>query len=65
MERLAFGANSGSQSRLLPGDFAWHVEDDTLHLESPGIRATFHPATHDHLLTRRGFRWINELPYNR
>jgi hypothetical protein len=29
------------------------------------VHATFSPAVNDYLLMRRGFRWINEHPFNR
>ena len=64
-QRMSFGASSGGTSRLLAGDYAWSVVDDELCLESPQVRATFAPAAQDYLLMRRGFRWINERPFNR
>jgi len=58
-----------STSRLFPGDYAWSVEADELRLEgmrdAAPVRATFVPAANDFLLMRRGFRWINEHPFNR
>jgi hypothetical protein len=64
-ERISFGASSDNTSRLLGGDYGWSVVGDELHLESPTVRATLVPAAHDYLLMRRGFRWINERPFNR
>jgi hypothetical protein len=61
---LASAGSSGT-SRLVPGQFAWRVEGGELHLETPTLSATFVPAAHDFLLMRRGFRWINERPFNR
>ena len=61
----SFVAGTASTSRLLGGDCGWSVVDDELRLEGPQVRATFVPAAHDHLLMRRGFRWINERPFNR
>ena len=64
-ERVTFGPSTGNTSRILAGDYGWSVTGDELRLESPAVRATFVPAAHDHLLMRRGFRWINERPFNR
>ena len=64
-ERVTFGPSTDNTSRILAGDYGWSVTGDELRLESPAVRATFVPAAHDHLLMRRGFRWINERPFNR
>ena len=56
-------------SRLFPGDYRWNVEAEELRLEGTRdgtpVHATFSPAVNDFLLMRRGFRWINEHPFNR
>lgn len=64
-ERVSFEAASGSTSRILSGDSAWSVVDGELRLESAHVHARFAPAVDDYLLMRRGFRWINEHPFNR
>jgi hypothetical protein len=58
-------AGDAGTSRFLGSGLAWRVAGSELHLETPTLRATFAPATHDFLLARRGFRWINERPFNR
>jgi hypothetical protein len=69
---LALEANVGAESLLLPGAFTWRVEGPRLFLEGPAsfvpdstVRATFKRAEQDYLLMNRGFRWINERPFNR
>jgi hypothetical protein len=63
-DTLALSGGAGT-SRLLGADLSWRVDGAELHLETPALHATFAPATHDFLLMRRGFRWINERPFNR
>lgn len=71
-DKLVFDTNATSESLLVPGEYTWRVEGPKLLLEGPSrlfegseIRATFHRADHDYLLVNRGFRWINERPFNR
>ena len=64
-ERVSFEASPGSTSRILSGELAWHIADEELRLESAHVHARFAPAVNDYLLMRRGFRWINEHPFNR
>lgn len=64
-ERATFDTSSAGTSRLLPGDYGWSVVDGELRLEGLHVRARLVPAAWDYLLMRRGFRWINEHPFNR
>jgi hypothetical protein len=50
---------------VIPGEFSWSVVGSELRLEAPTLRVAFAPAAQDYLLLRRGFRWINERPFNR
>ena len=56
-------------SRLFPGEYGWSSVADGMRLEGTRdgapVRATFVRAANDFLLMRRGFRWINEQPFNR
>jgi hypothetical protein len=61
----AAGAGAAGASALLREPLDWTADEDELRLERPGLQATFAPATHEFLLARRGFHWINEHPFNR
>jgi hypothetical protein len=61
----SFDTSSAGTSRLLPGDYRWSVVDGEFRLEGLHVRARLVPAAWDYLLMRRGFRWINEHPFNR
>jgi hypothetical protein len=64
-DKLVLETNAGTESLLLPGEFSWRVEGPELFLEGSEVKAVFRRAEHDHLLVNRGFRWINERPFNR
>ena len=63
-ETMTLAGTTGA-SRVLPGAFSWSIVKGELRLESPGVHATFTPAADEYLLMSRGFRWINEHPFNR
>lgn len=63
--RLTLEGTPEGSGRLVSGEFRWTREGDALQLEGNGARAVLEPATHEYLLVRRGFRWINERPFNR
>jgi uncharacterized membrane protein YphA (DoxX/SURF4 family) len=71
-ETFVLESNAETESLILPGEFTWHIEGPELILTGPAhflagseVHATFRRAEQDYLLVNRGFRWINEFPFNR